>query len=48
VYGARPLRRAVQRRIENPLSRSIIAGDFKKGDKIRADMKDGDVAFFKA
>jgi ATP-dependent Clp protease ATP-binding subunit ClpA len=47
VYGARPLRRAIQRRIENPLSRSIIAGDFKKGDKIRADIKDGEVVFVK-
>jgi len=47
VYGARPLRRAIQRRIENPLSRSIIAGDFKKGDKIRADLKDGEVQFVK-
>jgi ATP-dependent Clp protease ATP-binding subunit ClpC len=47
VYGARPLRRTIQRRIENPLSRSIIAGDFKKGDKIRTDMKDGEVHFVK-
>jgi len=48
VYGARPLRRAIQRRIENPLSRSIIAGDFKKSDKIRSDMKDGVVVFVKS
>jgi ATP-dependent Clp protease ATP-binding subunit ClpB len=48
VYGARPLRRAIQRRIENPLSRAIIAGDFKKGDKIRSGIKDGEVHFVKA
>ncbi|MBN2058738.1 MAG: AAA family ATPase, partial [Candidatus Saganbacteria bacterium] len=40
-FGARPLRRAVQRLVENPLSNEIIEGKFKPGDKIKAD-SDGD------
>jgi ATP-dependent Clp protease ATP-binding subunit ClpC len=35
VYGARPLRRAIQRFLENPLSRGILAGDFQEGDHIK-------------
>ena len=34
VYGARPLRRAVQRYVENPLSNRILAGEFKEGDVV--------------
>jgi len=34
VYGARPLRRAIQRFLENPLSRGILAGEFQEGDHI--------------
>ena len=34
VYGARPLRRAVQSRLENPLAKEILAGKFSPGDKI--------------
>ncbi len=45
VYGARPLRRAIQRLIENPLSKQIIAGAFKKGCRINADMDRGEVTF---
>jgi ATP-dependent Clp protease ATP-binding subunit ClpC len=48
VYGARPLRRTVQRRIENPLARRILAGDFTEGDTIRVDYADGDFTFEKA
>ena len=32
VYGARPLRRAIQRQLENPLARRILAGEFAEGD----------------
>ncbi|MDI6731922.1 MAG: AAA family ATPase [Candidatus Margulisbacteria bacterium] len=46
-FGARPLRRAVQRLIENPLSNQIIDGKFKPGDKVRADAKDGELCFEK-
>ena len=34
TYGARPLRRAVQRHLENPLSRAILTGEFKPGDHV--------------
>ncbi|MDA0987896.1 MAG: AAA family ATPase [Chloroflexi bacterium] len=34
IYGARPLRRAVQRYVENPLSTRILAGEFKEGDVV--------------
>jgi ATP-dependent Clp protease ATP-binding subunit ClpA len=37
VYGARPLRRAIQRFLENPLSKGILAGDFKEGNHIIVD-----------
>ncbi|HBO13586.1 MAG TPA: type VI secretion system ATPase TssH, partial [Halieaceae bacterium] len=37
VYGARPLKRAIQQELENPLSQRILAGDFAPGDTIRGD-----------
>lgn len=46
-FGARPLRRAVQRLIENPLSNQIIEGTFKPGDKIKAEAKDDKIVFEK-
>ncbi len=45
VYGARPLRRAIQRLIENPLSKKIISGDFKKNQTIKIDMDKGEIVF---
>jgi ATP-dependent Clp protease ATP-binding subunit ClpB len=36
VYGARPLKRAIQRKLENPLAEALLRGDFKHGDKIEA------------
>lgn len=38
VYGARPLRRAVQRMIENPISKGILKGDFREGDLIKCEV----------
>ncbi|MGP9556667.1 ATP-dependent chaperone ClpB [Psychrobacter sp. AOP7-A1-24] len=38
VYGARPLKRAIQQEIENPLSLKILAGDFVAGDIIKVDV----------
>jgi ATP-dependent Clp protease ATP-binding subunit ClpB len=35
VYGARPLKRAIQQQLENPLAQRILAGDFGPGDTIR-------------
>ncbi|MDE2802723.1 MAG: hypothetical protein OXK21_07565, partial [Chloroflexota bacterium] len=40
VYGARPLRRAVQRHIENPLSNRILQGGLAHGDTIQVDVDD--------
>ncbi|MFL5687893.1 MAG: AAA family ATPase, partial [Chloroflexota bacterium] len=37
AFGARPLKRTIQRFVENPLARSIVAGEFKPGDRITAD-----------
>ena len=37
VYGARPLRRAIQRHLENPLSKGILAGDFQTDDHLLVD-----------
>ena len=45
VYGARPLRRAVQTRVEDPLAERILAGDYQKGDTIRIGIADGAVTF---
>jgi ATP-dependent Clp protease ATP-binding subunit ClpC len=44
VYGARPLRRTVQRRIENPLAKRLLQGDFADGDTVVVD-HDGDYTF---
>ncbi len=46
VYGARPLRRVVQRSIENPLSRLILGGELVVGDHIIADIGDGEALSF--
>ncbi|MCB1692189.1 MAG: hypothetical protein KDI19_05445, partial [Pseudomonadales bacterium] len=34
VYGARPLKRAIQRYVENPLAQAILSGQYKSGDKV--------------
>jgi ATP-dependent Clp protease ATP-binding subunit ClpC len=44
-YGARPLRRAIQRYIENPLSEEVLMGHFKEGQVIHADLQDGEIVF---
>ncbi len=46
-FGARPLRRAIQRLIENPLSEEILRGVLKRGDRIVADLKDNSIVFVK-
>jgi len=47
VYGARPLKRAIQTELENPLSRAILNGEFKPGDTVVVDVKDGRLVFHK-
>lgn len=46
-FGARPLKRTIEREIENPLSLAIVNREFKKGDKIKAVIKDGKIGFEK-
>jgi len=41
VYGARPLKRAIQQQLENPLAQQILSGGFGPGDLIRVNVKDG-------
>jgi len=45
VYGARPLKRAIQAQIENPLAQKILAGEFGNGDTVRVDAEGGQLAF---
>ena len=45
VYGARPLKRAIQQQIENPLANEILAGKFKPGDVIQVDVADDRLQF---
>ena len=45
VYGARPLKRAIQHQLENPLAQSILRGDFGPGDQVLVTVKDGHLAF---
>jgi len=45
VYGARPLKRAIQQRIENPLAKQILEGKFAAKDAIRVEYKAGDFRF---
>ena len=47
VYGARPLKRAIQSEIENPLAREILAGSFMPKDTILVDHKSGKMTFTK-
>ncbi len=47
-YGARPLRRAIQRLIQNPLSSELLRGRFHAGDTIVVDVADDAIAFTKA
>ena len=48
VYGARPLKRAIQQQLENPLAKEILAGAFQPGDTIAVDAAQGRLVFHKA
>ena len=48
VYGARPLKRAIQQQIENPLAQALLSGQFGPGDYIRAALHEGKLAFEKS
>ena len=45
VYGARPLKRAIQAQLENPLSQQILSGEFGPGDVVYVDTSDGGLTF---
>ncbi len=48
VYGARPLKRAIQQQIENPLAKEILSGNFAPGDTVHVREKAGAIVFAKA
>ena len=45
VYGARPLKRAIQQQVENPLAQRILKGEFGPGAKVRITARDGQLEF---
>jgi ATP-dependent Clp protease ATP-binding subunit ClpB len=48
TYGARPLKRALQRLVENPLALRLLEGEFEEGDTVRVDAENGELVFEKA
>ena len=48
VYGARPLKRAIQRELQDPLALQLLQGRFKEGDTVRVDVGDGQLTFSRA
>jgi ATP-dependent Clp protease ATP-binding subunit ClpB len=48
TYGARPLKRAIQRMVENPLALRLLEGEFEEGDTVRVDAHDDELVFEKA
>jgi ATP-dependent Clp protease ATP-binding subunit ClpC len=47
TFGARPLRRAIEKNVENPLSSRILAGEYKEGDTILVDLTGDEIVFSK-
>ncbi|HEM60772.1 MAG TPA: hypothetical protein ENO24_00615 [Chloroflexi bacterium] len=47
VYGARPLKRVIQRRLQDPLAREMLEGKFGDGDSIKVDVRGGQLIFEK-
>jgi ATP-dependent Clp protease ATP-binding subunit ClpB len=47
AFGARPLKRTIQRLVQDPLSIRILEGEFKEEDSVRADVKKGEIVFVK-
>jgi ATP-dependent Clp protease ATP-binding subunit ClpB len=48
AFGARPLKRAIQRHVENPLALRLLEGGFAEGDTVLMDERDGELVFEKA
>ncbi|MDE3113249.1 MAG: ATP-dependent chaperone ClpB [Chloroflexota bacterium] len=47
VFGARPIRRAIQHLVLDPLAQKVLSGEFTEGDVVFADVRDGQIEFFK-
>jgi len=45
VYGARPLKRVIQHRLQNTLANEILSGNFAEGSTIHVDARDGEFVF---
>jgi ATP-dependent Clp protease ATP-binding subunit ClpB len=43
LYGARPLKRALQRLVQDPLARRVLEGEFQEGDRVRVDVGSGEI-----
>jgi ATP-dependent Clp protease ATP-binding subunit ClpB len=48
VYGARPLKRTLQRLLQDPLARRLLEGQFTEGDTVRVDLQGGEISFARA
>lgn len=48
LFGARPLRRAIQRLVENPMAEEILRGKYKEGDRVIVDLENDELKFIKA
>jgi ATP-dependent Clp protease ATP-binding subunit ClpB len=46
VYGARPIKRTIQRLILDPLAQKVLSGEFKEGDTVVVDVENGKVVFW--
>ncbi len=47
VYGARPLKRAIQRLVQDPLARRLLEGEFQEVDRIQGDIQGGEIVFYR-
>ena len=45
VYGARPLKRTIQREVQNPLAKKLLEGEYKEGDVIKVSVDKGRIVF---
>ncbi|MFX9962171.1 hypothetical protein ABTP39_19495, partial [Acinetobacter baumannii] len=45
IYGARPLKRAIQRDVMNPLAQATLRGEIRDGSTVRVDFRDGEFLF---
>jgi len=43
LYGARPLKRAIQRLVQDPLARRVLEGEFHEGDRVRVDVAGAEI-----